>query len=122
MLEQSVVSLPPTSEEKNWAMLCHLAAFGGVVVPCGNLIFPLVVWLLKKDSSGFVEVHGKEVVNFQITLTAILAVCAVMYVVFIGFVFALGFGVFGVIVTVLGAIKAQNGEGYRYPMSVRLVK
>lgn len=115
-------SSPPSSEEKNWAMLCHLGAFGGFVLPFGNVFVPLAIWLLKKDSSGFVDAHGKEVVNFQITLTGILALCAVLYLLLIGFMFHLIFVLFGVVVTVLGAIKAQNGERYRYPLTWRLVK
>lgn len=113
---------PPTPEEKNWAMLCHLGAFTGFLVPFANVFVPLALWLLKKDSSSFVDTHGKEVVNFQITLTGILALCTVLYLLLIGFMFHIIFVLVGVVVTVLGAIKAQNGEGYRYPMTVRLVK
>lgn len=113
---------PPTPEEKNWAMLCHLGAFAGFVVPFANVFVPLALWLLKKDSSSFVDTHGKEVVNFQITLTGILALCTVLYLLLIGFMFHIIFVLVGVVVTVLGAIKAQNGEGYRYPMTMRLVK
>lgn len=113
---------PPTSEEKNWAMLCHLAAFSGLVIPFGNVFVPLVLWLLKKDTSRFIDTHGKEVVNFQITLTGILALCTVLYLLLIGFMFHIIFMLVGVVVTVLAAIKAQNGENYRYPMTLRLVK
>ncbi len=113
---------PPTPEEKNWAMLCHLAAFSGFVIPFGNVFVPLVFWLLKKDSSRFIDAHGKEVVNFQITLTGTLALCTVLYLLLIGFMFHIIFMLVGVVVTVLAAIKAQNGENYRYPMTLRLVK
>lgn len=113
---------PPSSDEKNWAMLCHLGAFAGFVIPFANVFVPLGVWLFKKDTSGFVDAHGKEVVNFQITLTGILALCTVLYLLLIGFMFHIIFMLFGVVVTVLGATKAQNGERYRYPMTLRLVK
>ncbi len=113
---------PPSSDDKNWAMLCHLGAFAGFVLPFANVFVPLVLWLMKKDTSAFIEAHGKEVVNFQLTLTGILAVCTLLYFVLIGFMFHIIFVLFGVVVTVLGAIKAQNGEGFRYPMTLRLVK
>lgn len=113
---------PPSSEDKNWAMLCHLGAFAGFVLPFANVFVPLVLWLMKKDTSAFVEAHGKEVVNFQITLTGVLALCTLLYLVLIGFMFHIIFVVFAVVVTVLGAIKAQNGEGFRYPLTWRLVK
>lgn len=113
---------PPSSEDKNWAMLCHLGAFAGFVLPFANVFVPLVLWLMKKDTSAFVEAHGKEVVNFQITLTGVLALCTLLYLVLIGFMFHIIFVVFGVVVTVLGAIRAQNGEGFRYPLTLRLVR
>lgn len=103
-------------------MLCHLGAFAGFVLPFANVFVPLVLWLMKKDTSPFIESHGKEVVNFQITLTGILALCTLLYLVLIGFMFHIVFVLFGVVVTALGAIKAQNGEPFRYPLTLRLVK
>ena len=53
-----------SSDEKTMAMFCHLAAFAGVVIPFGNIIGPLVVWLIKKDSSPYIDYHGREALNF----------------------------------------------------------
>jgi uncharacterized Tic20 family protein len=65
----------PSSEEKTLGMLCHLMAFCGYVIPFGNLLGPLVIWLTKKDASPFVDDQGKESLNFQITVSIACIVC-----------------------------------------------
>lgn len=54
--------------EKNYAMLCHLVAFSGFIIPFGSIIGPLVMWLIKKEESEFINYHGKESLNFQISI------------------------------------------------------
>ena len=68
---RSYADAEPASDERTWAMFCHLSGFLGyfVVVPFASIIGPLVVWLLKKDASAFVDAHGKEAINFQITMS-----------------------------------------------------
>lgn len=63
-------------------MLCHLSAFAGAVFPVfGNILGPLVVWLLRRKDSPFIDFHGRQSVNFQISLTIYLIVSAVLIVV-----------------------------------------
>jgi uncharacterized Tic20 family protein len=119
-------SLPesrPTSSERTWGMLCHLSAFAGyvVVVPFASIIGPLIVWLLKKDSSAFVDEHGKESVNFQITMSIAYAIAIVLCLVVVGFVLLAFLGVWITVLVVLGSIKAYSGERFRYPLTIRLV-
>ena len=61
------------AEEKNvttWAMLCHLSALSTYIgVPFGHIILPLIIWLIKKDASPFIDEQGKESLNFQISMT-----------------------------------------------------
>jgi uncharacterized Tic20 family protein len=52
-----------------WAMLCHLSALVGFVIPFGNIIAPLVIWTIKKDEFDLVNDQGKEAINFQISIT-----------------------------------------------------
>src|SRR5262245_42355555 len=59
-----------SADEKQWAMFCHLAAFAGLVIlGIGQILGPLVIWLIKKDTMPFVNQEGKESVNFQISVT-----------------------------------------------------
>ena len=112
----------PSREARQWAMFCHFAAFLCFVFPFGNLIGPLIVWQVKRESDPFVDRQGKEAMNFQITVTlAILVSCLLMLVV-IGF-FLLGLVSIGALVlTIIAGIKANEGVEYRYPFTWRPIK
>jgi len=58
---------PTTKDDRTWAMLCHLSGLAGYVVPFGNIFGPLIIWLIKRDQSWFVDDQGKEALNFQIS-------------------------------------------------------
>ncbi|HNR67017.1 MAG TPA: DUF4870 domain-containing protein [bacterium] len=108
--------------ERTWSMLCHISAFAGFVFPFGNIIAPLVIWMIKKDELPQVGEHGKEVVNFQISLAIYILIAALLSIALIGIPILIALFVFGVIVTIIGAMKANEGVFYRYPMSIRFVK
>ena len=123
-----------SAEERQWAMFAHLSALLGAIVTAGwagsigCFIGPLVIWLMKKDTMPFVDDQAKEALNFNIT------VAIAFFVLFLMTVFTLGIGliltgplfvIVGIawlVLTVIAAIKANQGERYRYPMTLRLVK
>ena len=109
-------------EERNWGMFCHLAALAGFIIPLGNIIGPLVIWLMKKDESQFVDDQGKESVNFQISFIIYALVAALLVIVVIGIVLLIALGVGMLVLVIVAGIKASNGEKYRYPMSIRFIK
>lgn len=111
-----------SGEEKQWAMFAHLATFAGFALPFGNVLGPLAVWLIKRDSSAFVNDQGKEVVNFQISMCIYLLAAALSAFVLIGFVLFPLVALADLILTVIGAIKASNGETYRYPATIRFIQ
>lgn len=111
-----------TKDEKNWGMFCHIAVFAGFVFPFGNLIAPLVLWLMKKDEMPFVDYNGKEVLNFQLTLLIAVLISWLLVVVVIGIFLLAALGVFALVVTIIGLIKASQGEYYRYPLTIRFIK
>lgn len=108
-------------EAKNWAMGCHLAALAGFVIPFGSVIGPLVVWLMKREESGFVDRQGKEALNFQITMLIAFLVSLVLVFVLIGFLLIAAVVIFDLIMIIVATIKASEGEDFRYPVSLRLV-
>jgi uncharacterized Tic20 family protein len=124
----SDVDAEPASDEKTWAMLCHLSGFLGyfVVIPFASIIGPLVVWLLKKDSSAFVDAHGKDAINFQITISIIYAFTWFLFFTIVFTLVALLFfpvlGLWMIVLVIVGAIKALNGEYFRYPLTIRFIK
>jgi len=111
----------PDNDERQWGLFAHLSALAGFVIPFGNLIGPLIIWQLKKDEMPFVDDQGKEALNFQITVTLALFVSVLLMVVVIGFLLLPIIGIGALILTVIAAIKANNGERYRYPFAIRLV-
>ncbi len=105
------------------AMLCHLAAFSGFVgIPLGHILGPLIVWLVKREESPFIDAHGKESLNFQISMTIYYIVSAILIIVVIGFLFLAVLFVFQIIVIIVAAIRANNGVEYRSPMTLRFIK
>lgn len=112
----------PTSEERNWAMFCHLATMSGFIVPFFSIIGPLIVWLIKRDEMEYVNYHGKEALNFQITIALAMIVSAILTVVLIGFLLLFAVGVFWFVMSIIAGVKASSGEHFEYPLCLRLIK
>lgn len=108
-------------DENMWGMLCHLSALAGFVIPFGNIIAPLVIWMLKKDEFPHVDDQGKESLNFQISLTIYVIVGAILVLIAIGFLILLFLAVYGLVMIVIASIKANEGVKYRYPFTIRLI-
>lgn len=123
----------PTAEERQWAMFAHLSALLGAIVTghmfaWGCFIGPLVIWLIKKDTLPFVNDQAKEALNFNITLAIVgLALLVLTIITFgLGLLLAVPIGVIvgigWLVFTIIAAIKANEGEAYRYPIALRLIK
>ena len=110
------------SEEKTLGMLCHLLAFCGYIIPFGNIIGPLVIWLTRKDTSPFVDDQGKESLNFQITVSIACIVCIPLVFVCIGGLLLIAIAVADLILVIIAAINAAAGTAYRYPVTWRVIK
>jgi len=108
--------------ELTYATFLHLALLAYLVVPI-PVVVPLVMWLVKKDESPFVDDHGREAVNFHITLTIymVLTVPIALLTCGVGFVLVPAVYVLGLVGMILAAVAANRGEYYRYPMCLRFV-
>lgn len=106
-----------------WATLCHVAALSLYVgIPFGNILAPLVIWLIKKNEFPFVEEQGKESLNFQISMTIYGIIAGLLCYVFIGFVLLPVLVVIDVVFIIIATVKTNKGEGYRYPFTIRVIK
>lgn len=112
---------PGNSDERMWAMLCHLSTFAGYVVPMGNIIGPLVVWLIKKEEYPLVDDQGKEALNFQISITIYVFASIILSLLIIGIFLLIAVVIFDLVATIIAAIKANEGNYYRYPMTIRFI-
>ncbi len=111
-----------SSEERNWGMFCHLAALAGIFIPvAGNILGPLIIWLIKRDEFPFVNDQGKESLNFQISFLIYSAVAGVLTLLLIGFVLLATIGIFCLIMIILASVKANEGVPYRYPLCIRFI-
>jgi uncharacterized Tic20 family protein len=122
MNEPNPVTDVPTQDERTWGMLAHLTAFSGFLIPLGNIIAPLVVWLVKRDQSQFVADQGRESLNFNISVLLAGAVCAALVFVLIGILLGVALFFYWLAMTIVAGIKASEGIRYRYPFTLRLIK
>lgn len=108
-------------QEKNWALFCHLGGFCGYIIPLGNIIVPLVIWLIKRDESSFVNQHGKEALNFNVSFTIYAIIAGLLCLLLIGFVLLPVILIMQIVFIINAAMHASRGEYYRYPLTIRLI-
>ncbi|WP_175991328.1 DUF4870 domain-containing protein [Bacillus sp. Marseille-Q1617] len=106
----------PTKDEKFMAALIYVLSFFTA------FIGPIIIWLLKKDESEFVDYHGKEYLNFLISYTIYGIVSSILMIVLIGFIIAPIVGLLALIFTIIAAVKAYEGEHYRIPTVIHFFK
>jgi len=113
----------PNKDACTWAMLCHIAGLGGFVLPgIGCVIGPLIVWQIKKDLAPFVDENGKEAMNFQISMLIYGVIAGLLCFACIGMFLLPAVAVVDIVFSIIAAIKASNGEAYRYPVTIRFIK
>ena len=100
----------------------HLLGFAGFVFPCGNILPPLILWLVKRAESPYLDQVGKEVLNFQISYTIYVAVAGILCWFCIGFLVLPVILVVWIVFMVIAAVKTSNGEEYKYPFTIRLLQ
>lgn len=111
-----------SSNDNTLATLAHLSGLLVFIVPLANIVAPLVIWLVKKDSSEFVSDQAKEALNFQISMTLYSIIAAILILIFIGFVLILALLIADIFLIIKASMAANNGQKYRYPFILRLIK
>ena len=118
------MSIETEDQARTWGMLCHLSALAMFTcIPFANIFGPLIVWLVKGKEFSFVQDQGKESVNFQITMVIIGLVLMILGYL-IPFIGLLGFVLLfvNVLFVVIAGLQAKQGNAYRYPFAIRLIK
>lgn len=121
-MNEQISNSDVSKDERTFGMLCHLLTFSGCIIPLGNILAPLVVWLIKKDEMPFVDDQGKESINFQLTMLFAAIISGILVIVFIGIPMLVILGVYWVVAVIIATIKANEGVRYRYPYAIRLIK
>ena len=109
-------------DDRTWAMLCHLAAFAGSVVPLGHIVGPLIVWLLKKNDYPLTDDQGKQSLNFQISITLYSVLCIPLVFLLIGIPLIVALWILNIVFIIMAALRANKGDAYRYPLAIPFIK
>ena len=112
---------PPVSKEvqtRQWAMFLHLSLLAGLLVPLAGLVVPIVIWQIKKEELPGLDAHGKVVMNWIISEVIYGIACFVLFFLLIGIPLLLALGVIAIVFPVIGAIKANEGVVWKYPLSI----
>lgn len=111
--------------EKQWTIAIHLSGLCGLFIPLGNILGPLVIWLIKKDESPLIDAHGKAAVNFQISYAIYIAICIVLMFTIILTIIAIPalvvIGVLNIVFAIVAAVQADKGNLYDYPFTIKFV-
>jgi uncharacterized Tic20 family protein len=127
-METSYPTPPPVSVSalahvRTWSAFCHASALLGVLFHFpGHLLGPLIVWLIKRDDAPEIDAHGKEALNFQISMLIYNVVAAFFCLVLIGFVFLAILWILNAVFVIIASIQASDGKFYRYPMTIRFIQ
>lgn len=105
-----------SSDSRMMGMLCHLLG----LFTC--FIGPLIIWLIKKDEDPFVDNQGKEALNFQITVGIAFIVSGLLAFVCVGVFMGTAVGIADLVFCIVAAAKANSGQAYRYPVSIRFIR
>ena len=105
-----------TSDEKTFAIITHLSAF------FLGFLGPLVFYLAKRDGSKYIRDNTRHALNFQVSLIIYMVISVVLCFVLIGFVMIALFALLNLVAILIAAVKASDGEAYKYPLEIEFIK
>src|SRR5260370_2322935 len=121
-MEPATTTTSTFSSERTWCVLAHATALVGFLVPvAGHLVGPLIIWLAKRQDSPEIDAHGKESINFQISMLIWNAIALILCLVLIGIPILILLHILNIIFVIVASIQASEGKLYRYPLAIRLI-
>ena len=105
-------------DDRTWGMAIHLSQLAGLVVPVLGWVVPIVIWQVMKDKSRILDAHGRVVTNWLLSQLIYFVVALLLTLVLIGWLILVALLVVSILFPILGGLKAQNGEVWRYPLSI----
>jgi uncharacterized protein len=109
-------------EANLWAMFLHLSSLAGCIIPLAGFIAPIVIWQIKKDESPMIDEHGKIVVNWIISSVIYGCICLLLSFLLIGIPLLFVLALLSLIFPIIGGVKANNGELWKYPLTIQFLK
>jgi uncharacterized Tic20 family protein len=122
MNQESPLAPSTSSDIRTWRVLCHASALLGLFFHfLGHILGPLVVWLMKRGDSPEIDAHGKESLNFQISMLIYDAIAAILCFILIGIPILIALWVLNTVLVIIASVKAGEGKFYRYPFTIRFI-
>lgn len=111
-----------TPEQKQMGLFLHLSQFANVIFFPLGIIAPILIWQMNKDKTPGLDAHGKMVMNWMISATIYAFVSFILMFVLVGFLTIMAVAIMGIVFPIIGAIKANNGELWDYPLTIKFLK
>ncbi len=111
-----------TPEQKQMGLIIHLSQLLNLFIPIAGIVVPIVLWQTQKDKMPALDAHGKMITNWLISSFIYFVVSAILMLVVIGFFGILAVGLMSVVFPIIGAVKANNGELWEYPLTIKFLK
>jgi uncharacterized Tic20 family protein len=109
-----------SSQTRTWCVLCHASALLGLFFHfLGHIFGPLIVWLIKRGDAAEIDAHGKESLNFQLSMLIYDVIAGLLCFVLIGFPLLVILWIVNTILVIIASIRASEGGFYRYPFTIR---
>ena len=108
-------------EIRQWCMFIHLSLLAGFVIPFAGIVLPIVLWQIKKDEDPSIDVHGRIAINGMISFLIYLVAAGALAFVMVGILLLPLVGLAAIAMPIIGAVKANNGVPWRYPLTFQFV-
>lgn len=105
-----------------YCMLLHLSQLSSIIIPGLGFIMPFVMWAANKDKSETIDIHGKVTVNWLISFVIYSLISGILVVLLVGIFGLILLAALNILFAIIAAIKANNGELWEYPLSIRFLK
>ena len=111
-----------TSDERQMGLFPHLSQLANLILFPVGIALPIILWQTQKDKMPALDAHGKMVVNWMISYTIYMIVSIILVFVVIGILVLPIVALIGIIFPIIGGVKANNGELWQYPLTIKFLK
>ncbi|MDR2692445.1 MAG: DUF4870 domain-containing protein [Dysgonamonadaceae bacterium] len=108
--------------ENSYISLMHISQLGGYILPGLGFFAPLILWMPNKDKSARINANGKEIINFIVSMIIYVIIAGVLCIILVGFLLLGLIAILQIACAIIAMIKANNGDDYIYPMTIRFIK
>lgn len=119
---QATPPLTSTPSERSYAMSMHITQFASIVIPFAGWLVPLIMWLVKREESAFVNAQGKVIFNWILSSLIYYVGSFILMFILIGWLTLIALVICNIVFIIIGAIRANEGIVWQYPLSIPFFK